>query len=152
MQPIIYTIGHSNQAIDSLLDMLRSFEIQLLADVRSYPASRLWPQFNREALQHSLKEAGITYLHMPLLGGKSTQGISYSHYMRSDIFEKAINELQALAKAQPVAYMCAEADWQHCHRSHISDYLKVHGWQVNHIQDIGVFTPHPDRVKQTKLF
>jgi uncharacterized protein (DUF488 family) len=147
----IYTIGHSNQAIDSLLEMLRSFGIQLLADVRSYPASRLWPQFNKDALQHSLTQADIAYLHMPSLGGKSTQGMSYSN-MRSDSFENAINELQQIARETTVAYMCAEADWQHCHRSHISDYLKARGWQVNHIQDTGVFTPHPDRIKQTKLF
>lgn len=152
MQPIIYTIGHSNQAIDSLLEMLHSFRIQILADVRSFPASRLWPQFNKDALQHSLQQAGITYAHMPLLGGKSTQGMSYSNYMHSDVFDNAIGELQTSAKEHTVAYMCAEADWQHCHRSHISDYLKAHGWQVNHIQDVGVFTPHPDRVTQTKLF
>ena len=152
MQPIIYTIGHSNQAVDSLLDMLRSFEIQLVADVRSFPVSRRWPQFNKDALLQSLTEVGISYQHFPLLGGKGTAGISYSEYMRSSAFAGAITQLQTLANTQNLAYMCAEANWQHCHRSHISDYLKAHGWQVNHIQDIGVFTPHPDRVKQTKLF
>jgi uncharacterized protein (DUF488 family) len=38
--------------------------------------------------------------------------------------------------------MCAEAVWWRCHRSLISDYLKVRGIEVIHILDAGKSEPH----------
>ncbi len=38
--------------------------------------------------------------------------------------------------------MCSEALWWRCHRSLVSDYLKVHGWIVNHIMGIGKAQEH----------
>jgi len=39
--------------------------------------------------------------------------------------------------------MCAEAVWWRCHRSLISDYLKVRGIEVIHIIDAKKTEPHP---------
>jgi len=39
--------------------------------------------------------------------------------------------------------MCSEAVWWRCHRSLISDYLKVKEIEVNHIMAIGKAEPHP---------
>jgi uncharacterized protein (DUF488 family) len=39
--------------------------------------------------------------------------------------------------------MCAEAVWWRCHRSLISDYLKVRGIEVMHILDANKIEPHP---------
>lgn len=39
--------------------------------------------------------------------------------------------------------MCSEAVWWRCHRSMISDYLKVCGWKVMHIMGIGKAEEHP---------
>ena len=39
--------------------------------------------------------------------------------------------------------MCAEAVWWRCHRSLISDYLKVRGMEVMHILDANKAEPHP---------
>jgi uncharacterized protein (DUF488 family) len=39
--------------------------------------------------------------------------------------------------------MCAEAVWWRCHRSLISDYLKVHGFEVIHIVDHRKIEQHP---------
>ncbi|WP_373522847.1 hypothetical protein [Aquiflexum sp.] len=33
--------------------------------------------------------------------------------------------------------------WWRCHRSRVSDYLKVNGWKVMHIMGIGKETEHP---------
>ena len=43
--------------------------MQLLVDVRTVPASRRMPHFAKAALERSLPERGIDYLHMPELGG-----------------------------------------------------------------------------------
>ncbi len=39
--------------------------------------------------------------------------------------------------------MCSEAVWWRCHRSMVSDYLKVQGWKVMHIMGVGKEDEHP---------
>ena len=66
----IWTIGHSTRAIDEFISLLEEIEIKLLADVRAWPGSKRYPQFNKEALAESLTAHGIRYEHFPELGGK----------------------------------------------------------------------------------
>ncbi len=40
-------------------------------------------------------------------------------------FKNAIVVLEDIAHKQTTAYMCSEAVWRRCHRSMVSDYLKV---------------------------
>ena len=53
----IWTIGHSTRTIDEFISLLKENEIKLLADVRAWPGSKRYPQFNKEALAESLKRA-----------------------------------------------------------------------------------------------
>ena len=165
----IYTIGHSNRTIADFIAMLHSFGIKVLADIRSMPGSRKWPQFNQSALNVSLHEAGIKYIHMPGLGGRrkakpdsvntawhNKSFMGYADYMETPEFKGAIKELEDIARNEPTVYMCAEALWWRCHRSLVSDYLKVQGWNVLHIMNMGKSTPHaytaPARPVQGDLF
>ena len=66
----IWTIGHSTRAIDDFISLLKENEIKLLADVRAWPGSKRYPQFNKDALAESLTAHGIRYEHFPELGGK----------------------------------------------------------------------------------
>src|SRR5678810_307848 len=66
----IWTIGHSTRSFEEFLEMLHSFSIKLIADVRSYPGSRRFPQFNKEALEVSLPQDSIQYAHLKNLGGR----------------------------------------------------------------------------------
>ena len=66
----IWTIGHSTRSFEEFLEMLHSFSIKLIADVRSYPGSRRFPQFNKEALEVSLPQDNIQYVHLKNLGGR----------------------------------------------------------------------------------
>lgn len=153
---IIYTIGHSIRTIEDFIAMLKSFEIRILADVRSYLGSRRLPHFNKEALQLSLKENYIEYIHFKELGGrrkanpdsKNTAWRSeafrgYADYMETEDFKTAIKSLEKIALERQTAYMCAEALWWNCHRSLISDYLKISGWKVMHIMDVEKSEEHP---------
>lgn len=152
----IWTIGHSTHPIGEFIGILHSFEISLLVDIRSLPGSRAFPQFNREALEISLPEAGIQYLHMRDLGGrrkvkKDSKNTAWRHpafrgyadYMETEEFHQAINELEKLASMQPTAYMCSEVLWWRCHRSLVSDWLKANGWMVFHITGKGKSEEHP---------
>jgi uncharacterized protein (DUF488 family) len=142
----IYTIGHSTRSSEELLALLDEASVELLADVRAFPSSRRYPQFNRDALSSWLRQAGIRYAHMPGLGGRRTpvegsrnagwrerafQG--YADYMRSNEFKQAIGELEAGARESSTAIMCAEAVWWRCHRRLIADALVVRGWRVEHL-------------------
>ena len=59
--PTIWTIGHSTRSGEDFLGLLRVHGIERLADVRAFPGSRRFPQFNHEALGESLASAGLAY-------------------------------------------------------------------------------------------
>jgi uncharacterized protein (DUF488 family) len=153
----IWTIGHSTRSIDTFISLLMTNGIKLLADVRTWPGSKRYPQFNKEKLSDSLGKAGIRYEHFPELGGRrktkpdskntawrneSFRG--YADYMETEEFDKGVKHLLNLAAdAGPTAIMCAEAVWWRCHRSLISDYLKAVDIEVLHILDANKTQPHP---------
>lgn len=58
----VFTIGHSNLSIDGFIANLRRNGITVVRDVRSWPHSKAFPQFNREALKESLEKSGIRYI------------------------------------------------------------------------------------------
>lgn len=152
----IWTIGHSTRSLDEFIGMLKFFEIVLVADIRRFPGSKKYPHFNQEDLRISLRENDIEYIHFEALGGRrkvrpdsantawrnaSFQG--YADYMETPAFKNAMGELEAVASERRTAYMCSEAVWWRCHRSMVSDMLKVRGWKVNHIMGVGKETEHP---------
>ena len=152
----LYTFGHSTRTIEELIAALRAHQIQMLADIRAFPASRRLPQFNREALEKSLPEAGIRYVWLKALGGyrkkildespnialRSPSFRNYADYMLTSEFEHAVAELIALAEASRTAYMCAERVYFQCHRMLVSDWLAAHGHEVWHIDGEGPVKPH----------
>jgi len=128
----------------------------MLVDVRSFPGSRRYPQFNRTALAESLAQAGIDYKHEPRLGGRRTPRAeshntawknssfrAYADHMETDEFRRGVEDLLELARVSRVAVMCAEALWWRCHRSLISDYLKAAGHTVVHIMSETKTEEHP---------
>ena len=152
----IWTVGHSTRPIEELIEALDSFEIKVLADVRSFPGSRRYPHFNREQLKLSLVAAGLEYQHFPELGGRrrvrpdslnmawrneSFRG--YADYMETNDFRKGVARLLDIARTRRTSIMCAEAVWWRCHRSLISDYLKANGVEVTHIMAAGRSESHP---------
>jgi uncharacterized protein (DUF488 family) len=145
----IYTIGHSTHTIEDFVALLRQVEITLLADVRTIPRSRANPQFNADLLPASLEEAGISYRHLPALGGlrhrPKSAGPSpnmfwrvaafrnYADYAMTAPVRAGLEELRGLARTDCCAIMCAEAVWWRCHRRIIADYLLAAGVPVMHI-------------------
>ena len=152
----IWTVGHSTRSIEEFNQILTSHKIKALVDVRTFPGSRRYPQFNREALASSLEAIGIQYVHEPKLGGRrkarpdsrntawNNEGFrGYADHMETPEFQQGIAELLELAGQQSTAVMCAEAVWWRCHRSLISDYLKAEGVRVVHILSEKKTEDHP---------
>jgi uncharacterized protein (DUF488 family) len=140
----IYTIGHSTRALEELVALLREHGVRRLADIRRFPGSRRYPHFSRDALQQSLPERGIEYVHIPELGGRrkpagdspnaglrNEQFRAYADHMASDEFRHAVDRL--LAFEGRTAVMCAEAVPWRCHRNLLSDDLVRRGVEVVHI-------------------
>lgn len=151
----IWTIGHSTHPIEEFIEILQSFKIELLADIRRYPGSKFCPQFNENSLEESLAENAIEYIHIPELGGRRTPGKDsknttwrntsfrgYADYMETEEFKRAIEYLEEHALKKNTVYMCSEAYWLKCHRALVSDYLKSRDWTVMHISGIGKATEH----------
>jgi uncharacterized protein (DUF488 family) len=125
----IFTIGHGDRSSDELLACLAEAGVQTLVDVRRFPGSRRHPQFNLEALERTVGEAGIAYRHAESLGGRRSGGAEfdcirvaafrgYAAWMRSDAFAAGLAD--ALAQPGP-CFMCAETLWWRCHRRLIAD-------------------------------
>jgi uncharacterized protein (DUF488 family) len=148
--------------------MLKSFQIELVADIRSYPGSRRYPHFNKEFLEVSLPENCIKYIHVSELGGRRKARTDsentgwrlaafrgYADYMETNSFKNAIEKLEHMAINNRTAYMCAEGLWWRCHRSLVSDYLKFIGWKVIHIMEVAKSMEHtftnPARIVEGKL-
>jgi len=152
----IYTVGHSTRSAEEFVQILKAHEIKVLVDVRSYPGSRRYPQFNKDALADLLTTNGIEYRHFASLGGRrqprgDSKNIAwrnlsfraYADHLDSDEFKQGVKKLLELASERRTAIMCAEAVWWRCHRSVIADYLKSTGSVVKHITDRTRTELHP---------
>jgi uncharacterized protein (DUF488 family) len=148
---LLLSIGHSNHPIGKFIELAKSAGVEEIADIRSIPASRFCPQFNRANLEKSLSKAGIGYVYLgDALGGrqknmklpnvKSSGGQmpDYSAMARIGAFQKGIDALLDEAKNKRVAMMCAERDPKDCHRFHlVGKFLARKKIGVDHILSDG---------------
>jgi len=144
----IWTVGHSVRTEQEFLDLLQTYRIEGLADVRRFPGSRRHPHFSGDALSRSLPTRKLDYLWISKLGGRrkplpdspnvawrnpSFRG--YADYLATPEFSEGIDELVRFAARRRTAIMCSEALWWRCHRALISDVLLCAGIEVVHILD-----------------
>lgn len=149
MAQSFFTIGHATRSLDQFVELLMENRVGMVVDVRSMPASRTNPQFNRDVLPTSLQDYQIGYRHLAALGGlrkkqmpedESPNGYwrvksfrRYADYALGSDFAEGMAALRALGSEQRIAIMCAEAVWWRCHRRIIADYLLAGGAEVFHI-------------------
>ena len=131
----IWTIGHSNRSLETFLNLLNEHEIQVLADVRRFPTSKL-EHFKREALEKWLPKQGIEYVWLgEELGGYRRGG--YKKHMRTKLFREGIKKLLEIARNKRTCIMCMEVNPKYCHRRFISAHLERKGVRVIHIINKG---------------
>jgi uncharacterized protein (DUF488 family) len=143
----IWTIGHSNHTFETFASLLESEGIEFVADVRSYPYSRIAPQFNRETFQRALGERGIRYLFLgEELGGRPEKDEHYDdegHALYGPMseepqFSQAIDRLVGGAENHRLALVCSEGDPAECHRRLlVGKVLADRGLQLHHIRRDG---------------
>jgi DNA-3-methyladenine glycosylase II len=151
----VHTVGHSTRAADELVELLRAFDVSLVADIRTIPRSRHNPQFNRDVLRRTLRSRRLRYEHLAELGGlrrprrdstntgwRNASFRGFADYMQTEDFEAGLARLRALTTEGRVALLCAEAVPWRCHRSLIADALTARGALVEHILSVNHSTLH----------
>jgi MFS family permease len=155
-EKVIYSIGHSTHSLDELLDLLTSYRIGALVDVRRFPRSRKNPQFNKEALEEQLPARGIEYHWLgESLGGFRGSGgkggfQGYAAYMETEDFQRGLTTLERIGANKLTAFMCAEKLFFRCHRNLIADALVRRGWRVYHIIEAGR-EPYEHRLRMAAI-
>jgi uncharacterized protein (DUF488 family) len=149
----VLTIGHSNHPIEKFIGLLGQHHVTAVADVRSSPYSRMYAQFNREALAAALKQAGVAYSFMGKeLGGRpagktcyENARVQYRRVAATQIFRSGLDRLLAGIQNCRIALMCAEREPLECHRTLlVSPELEQACITVLHIHADGRTETHSD--------
>lgn len=165
----LYTIGHSTRPLAELVDILKSFGVRHLIDVRTIPKSKYNPQYNKESLAKDLPAEHISYELMAGLGGlrhaqkdsinlgwRNSSFRGYADYMQTKEFDDNLSKLMVIAKKIPTAIMCAEAVPWRCHRSLVADALVAKHFEVQNILSKDKTTTHKlnpmAKIKDGKLY
>ena len=129
--PIIYTLGTSTHTREEFLELLNSYHIEKVVDVRSFPQSR-FEHFKKENLERILSEKGFNYFYLGKeLGGFRKGG--YLSYTKSLPYQEGISNLEQIGRESIAAFICAERFPWKCHRRFIASTLEERGWKVVHI-------------------
>jgi len=139
MHPI-HTIGHSNHPIDRFIGLLQGAAIDLLIDVRSIPASRRYPHFNRAALTASLRASQLDYLWLgETLGGRPPGKRADYPTMAGEVaFQDELTRVLELGRRYRAVLMCAEREPLDCHRTVlVGRHLADRGGELRHILSDG---------------
>ncbi|GAB3030387.1 hypothetical protein GCM10011376_37620 [Nocardioides flavus (ex Wang et al. 2016)] len=149
----IYTVGHSTHEIETFLELLAKHEISAVADVRSTPASRFNPQFNREALKAALGRVSIGYVYLGReLGARSDDPscyvdgkVQYERLAKTPAYGAGIERLITGRADHRIAIMCSEREPLDCHRTVlVTESLFALGVPVVHILGDGALEPHDE--------
>ncbi|MBP1720794.1 MAG: hypothetical protein H6Q50_306 [Deltaproteobacteria bacterium] len=147
----VYTIGHGMKPFEEFVRILKHYEIEIVADIRSFPASRRHAHFSGTYLERELPSFGMSYLWCRALGGFRKKGLgdrspnialknlsfrNYADYMLSKSFQESVALLLKIVQKDRVCLLCAETLPFRCHRWILSDYLTAHGTEVVHLMDI----------------
>jgi len=158
--PVVFTVGHSNVALETFLALLKQHAIEVLVDVRSEPYSKYVPHFNGASLKEAVTNAGIKYLYIGReLGGRPREPEFYDPdgYVRYDLlavspqFKQGIERLQRGVKSYRVAVMCNEENPAECHRRLlVGRVLAEKGIQVLHIRGDGRLQSEDDLLAEER--
>lgn len=150
-KPMIFTVGHSTLEIEAFVPLLKQHGIEAVADVRSSPYSQHNPQFNREAMQTSLRTANLRYVFLgDELGARRSEPDCYvngqAEYDRiagTPAFKRGLKRLSDGAARMRVALVCAEKDPLECHRAIlVCRHLKSMIPSISHILSDGSLETH----------
>ena len=129
----LYTIGYATKPLATFIQQLKDHNIEVIADVRSVPYSKVFHDYHRESITQHLRKNNIQYVYLgEELGPRSKDDshydscgqVQFDRLMQSTIFHQGIQRLEnGLEKSLSIALMCAEKDPATCHRSLLLGYF-----------------------------
>ncbi len=146
----LYTIGHSNHQLTDFRNLLLKYGIDCIVDVRSIPASKYSPQFNKETLQGFLRSYDMDYQFFGFeFGARRNDSfndlgfVDFELTVQTALFQEGVHKLTPLLEKKNIALMCSEADPLECHRfSLVGRYYHEEGLDVNHILKDATISSH----------
>lgn len=165
----LFTIGHSTHSAEKFIELLRAHRIDAVGDVRSSPFSAWTPQFNRTALEATLRAEKIQYVFLgDELGARRDErevyldGVArYERIAKVPAFRSGLERVRKGARKFRLALMCAEKDCLECHRTILVCRHLRRDLNIAHIQEDGALETHRDaearlmkeeKIPQTDLF
>lgn len=130
----LFTIGYAGKTIDEFIYCLKKSNINALVDVRSFPKSNSFPEYNSNNLQKVLRENGIKYLPFSLefgarreeenvysitysLDGKKQEQVDFIKVYNSNNFQIGVKRIrEGIDKGYTICFMCSESQPTSCHR------------------------------------
>ena len=151
MKETIYTIGYSGFSRDDFADVIASFGVNAVIDVRSKPYSEHNPEYNAPAMNEFLGARGIIYRNYAREFGArqenrefySAEGyMDFEKFAQSSQFQEGVKRiLHAVKLGYRFALMCAEKDPITCHRAIlVARAFHENGLNVIHIMPSGNIT------------
>lgn len=154
----LLTVGHGKASAGQLTQLLLAAGVELLVDIRRFPASRANPHLARETLAELLRENRVAYRWEERLGGRRRLDKTvespdswwtveafraYAAYTRSPEFNVALDGLLDDLDRCAVAVMCSESVWWRCHRRLVADVtVLARGRDVAHLMPNGKQVSH----------
>lgn len=157
MDDPIYTIGHSDHPIGTFLELLKKWGVKEIADVRSAPYSKRYPQYSKSTLEGTLERNGISYVFLGKeLGARPADGTLYVNgkadyrlISSSPAFMTGIRLLARRRTLCRIAVMCSEKEPLNCHRTLlVSRALGAEKIPVVHILADGTAENHEKTLKR----
>ncbi len=131
----IFTLGTDRRSEEDFVEILLSYNIENVIDVRRIPRSKI-TTFNRSSLREILEKENMVYHFLgEELGGLRKGG--YTSYILTEDFKRGIERLEAIAHNSLSVILCSERFPWKCHRKWISRELHKRGWAMEHIIDKG---------------
>ena len=141
--PVIFSLGYERKTKESMLQLLKSYKVTELVDIRNNPFSYN-KNFSEKLLKETLEIENIRYINLPKLGAprnirveikekgnREKFFLEYSRWLDSN--KSYLDILDLIARKNTTAIMCLEANYQDCHRSIIEQRLKDRGYEVIHL-------------------
>lgn len=145
----LFSIGYATKPFATFIDQVKSYSIDVVADVRSTPFSKVFYDYHQTALEKSLPVHSIRYVHLGNeLGPRSKDPshydqdgqVQFDRIQTSELFLQGIKRLRTgLDKNLNIALLWAEKDPATCHRSLLVSHYLVRNFdiEIQHISHEG---------------
>ncbi len=129
---VLYTLGYSDFfEEEKLINKLKKLDIKCVVDVRTFPYSKTFPQYDEPVFKKRLNKEGIEHFFLgDYIGGlifknHFKKGIkSVFNLLEDEKIKTGMNRLYKIAKDKKTVIMCAEKEPFNCHRLAISFLFK----------------------------